>query len=340
MLPVGHPAVLRPREGFSTMDPRAAIDPSPSSGRATQAVDDLEYLRGVLCALSYLSDATAREVHVMSLQRAFARIGRENRLRFALSTARFLSELQDLPGGYWIPTPIRAVPVGSDALVVAPHTTRELRRNFGLEIRKAGYGRLAPMSVAAALPKQALESWLEFPPANTPRWAAQQLLELSHQLRPTQGERGQFEVFCPTAYKRSVRECWVAEMKAIVSEQRLCRRRLGQENHTYFIGRVEAGRLVAETPPIEDWPRMQIGLLAIEGRALTAQVLLKPDAAVLATSAWLPRAERRFLLAVAKQSPELPSGQGRTYLIDTGALEKLTELLTNLGCRMETIRHD
>src|SRR5262245_60852873 len=94
-------------------------------------IDRLEFARGALSALSFVSPDTAREVHVNKLHDQFDRAAIAHVLAEALGTLQFLREAEPLDGGYWIPAPTRAVPLDEElSLLIGIQPTDELRRHF------------------------------------------------------------------------------------------------------------------------------------------------------------------------------------------------------------------
>jgi len=121
----------------------------------TSGVDSLEFARGALCAASFVATNAASETRVATLHNLFERAGLAATMADALETMQFLREAEPLGGGYWIPTPVRTVDLGSDrCLLVGPQPTSELQRHFA-GVRRAGAGRVMDRADVPESPSEA-----------------------------------------------------------------------------------------------------------------------------------------------------------------------------------------
>ena len=257
--------------------------------------DPLEYLRGVICALSYVSSRQAREVHVLRLRHAFERAGLVQNFRPACAAASFIREIQPLERGFWIPAPVRAVPFGEYSLIIAPNTTTELRRRFGSTIKKAGYGRMAQSTVLADVPIQALVEWMGGDTLHVDDWTEQILREARSQLKPTFAGQVEFEVFAPLLghhrFPFASAGRWSRDLPATRSSGqplRLCRKETAVGRYRFFFGEIDRGHLAAESPFVGDVDRMQIGLLRKGGGSPCMKVEAKGEVAELQATVFLP----------------------------------------------------
>jgi hypothetical protein len=296
--------------------------------------DVVEYGRGVLQAFSYSSAYEAQEVHVLRLRNAFDRAGFAHALRYVLNVLTLMREAQELRGGYWFPTPIRLIPLDRTALVVAPVPTTELERH--LPVSRAGYARYLSMAGQIDLPKQSLDEWAGFETSNTAAWTQEVLRRGSASLGPTiPSENVEFFALqqFAAASGRGMRATWVRESRlAILNDGRiaLCRSRLGENYHRYFLGGIEKGRLTQETSAPNDVARLQYGIAAINGRPLLVEVTNEHPASILHIFSAIPRPERRLLLALANR---MDSVRGKAYRVDVEEHSIiLTKVLKNLGC--------
>lgn len=304
--------------------------------------DPLEYLRGAICAMSYVSSRQGREVHVLRLRHAFERAALVQSFRSACAAASFIREIQPLERGFWIPAPARAVPFGEYSLILAPNTTMELRRRFGSTVRNAGYGRMAQSTELGDVPVQALVEWMGGDTLHVDDWTEQQLSEARSQLKPTFAGRAEFEVFDPlVGYHRFPSASagrWSPDIPTTHSSGqalRLCRKETAVGRYRFFFGQTDRGHLAAESPFVGDVARMQIGLLRKGGGSPSVMVEAKGEVVELQASVFIPQAERRFLAAIGRRVVK-SEGYGRKYEIPNLAVGTLSELVRRLGCTTES----
>lgn len=296
--------------------------------------DAVEYGRSVLHAFSYSATNEAQEVHVLRLRNAFDRAGFAHALRYVLNVLTLMREAQELKGGYWFPTPIRLVPLDHTALVVAPVATTELARH--LPVSRAGYARYLSMAGQSDLPRQSLDEWAGFETSNTAAWTQEVLRQGRASLGPTiPSENVEFfglQQFAAASGK-GTRTTWVRESRlAILNDGgiALCRSRLGENYHRYFLGGIKSGRLARETSAPGDVARLQYGIAAINGRPLLVEVTNEHPASILHVFSAIPRSERRLLLALANRTDSV---RGKAYRVDVEEHSIiLTKVLKNLGC--------
>lgn len=138
---------------------------------AGPVIDSLEFARGALCSMSFVSTDTSREIHVARLHDQFDRAGIAPSMTDALGTLQFLREAEPLDGGYWIPATTRVVDLdGKHCLLVSIHPTTELRRHFSSACR-AGAGRVAAAEEVVGLPRQSLAAWRGSDGSDASIWA-------------------------------------------------------------------------------------------------------------------------------------------------------------------------
>ena len=296
--------------------------------------DIIEFGRGVLAALTYVSNDQAREVHILRLRNALHKAGLAHSLRYVLNVLTLMRELQELKGGYWFPTPVRLVPLDRTALVIAPIATAELGRHF--PVSRAGYARWLSVAGEIDLPKQSLDDWAGFEIFDTALWTREVLRQGIASMGPTiQSESLEFFGLeqIVTGSGKSTRVRWVREARAaILGENKiaLCRSRLGEDYYRYFLGYVEKGRLVRETSVPRDIDRLQHGIAYIVGRPLTVEIANDDTASILRIFSAVPRPERRLLLALANRTS---SARGKAFRVEVEEhLVLITRVLKNLGC--------
>lgn len=249
-----------------------------STNEASERVlDALEFARGTLASLAYLSPSSAQEVHISRIRSHFERAGIEDSALRALEIVQVLGEARKLHGGYWMPTPLRKVRLGEvGSLLLGVQPTNELRRHFP-GVWRVGAGRLCSEQQLSVLPEQSLQSWLCSDGEQT-HVLAQRMLNLSaSQLRPSiastdlqmfgiktisvRGASG----YGPVWHELGNREaCFLNGIS-------LFRQKLGPTHFRYFLGRW-TGQRILEGPIVEDTSRMQLGFAELSAKRLAVEV--------------------------------------------------------------------
>ncbi len=301
------------------------------------AIDPVEYCRGQVAALSYLSAESSREVHILAIRKAFERASRTTDLRYALTILSLLREVQELGNGYWLPTPLRAVSLGEESMIIAASPTKELARHFP-GARRAGFARVTASTELSDLPHQSLESWTGAEPDSV-EWARFTLLAAVNEIGPTLTSEGVefFGTLQRTVAGRAVTlPAWKAKPSqlgiASFSDLLLCRERTGREHHRFFLGRVHSGRVVAEASAPSDVVRLQFGIASLSGRPISA-VRARNESQRFRLFGGLPLAERRLFLALGRRES---SQYGRSYAFrgdQTG--RHVEQVLRKLGCDLK-----
>jgi hypothetical protein len=299
--------------------------------------DAIEYGRGQLAALAYLSTTAAREVHVLRLRSSFARAGMVHKLRFSLRVLNLMREAQELGGGYWFPTSLRVVPIDGQAILVGPVPTHELQRHFS-GVTRAGYARIIPQWNGTDLPSQDLDDWLGLDTQDTVAWSELQIANAQASMGPTISS-GTVQFFCvQTARSRlgnTRKLAWSADPRSsIVGKQGvvLCRVRVAPESFRYFFGRVEKGRMTAEGSDPKDVIRLQFGLAALAGEPCTVLVSSRESGAVIHLPPWIPRPERQLVFALCTRDFSFP---GKAYRVRSETFTQLiVSRLKRLGCEV------
>lgn len=299
--------------------------------------DAIEYGRGQLAALAYLSATAAREVHVLRLRNSFERAGMVHKLRYSLGVLNLMREAQELGGGYWFPTPLRIVPIDGQAILVGPVPTHELQRHFS-GVTRAGYARILPQWGGTALPRQDLDDWLGLDTQDTVAWSELQIANAQASLGPTISS-GTVQFFCVrTARSRfgsTTTIAWTNDPRSSLAGRQgvvLCRERVASESFRYFIGRVERARLTAEGSDPKDVIRLQFGLAALAGEPCTVVVSSRESESVIHLPPWIPRPERQLVFALCTRDFSFP---GKAYRVRSETFTQLiVSKLKRLGCEV------
>lgn len=303
--------------------------------------DPVEYGRGQIAALGYVSSNQAREIHILRLRNAFDRAGIGQTLRYVLNVLTLMREVEELKGGNWALTPPRFVPLAKGSMIIAPIPTDELSRHFA-GIHRAGYARVLTEGAEIDLPRQSLDDWAGLEISDTKNWARSELRRSANEMTVTiEPQNVEFLYLRHNAgsFGTHTTPGWASDARvAAIAEDRtaLCRSRLAKNYFRYFMGRLERGKVVSESPAPSDISRLQHGIAALTGRPIT--VLLDEDVrgCLVRIFSVLPRPERRVLFGLA---PRCDSGFGKSYQPCTREhLKVITEMLQRLGCEIRTAR--
>lgn len=304
------------------------------------SIDPIEYARGYVAALSYVSATSAREVHVLRLRSTFERAGIAHKLRYALRVLDLMREVQRLEGGYWFPTPLRAVPVGEQAVLVAPSPTPELRRHFR-GVTRAGYARTLRYSDAEALPTEELNDWLRLDVQDSVAWSEVQIANARAGMGPTivSGNVEFFSLFGPrSAQEIAIRPAWTKDARLCAQHKGvvLCRDRVQGTYLRHFLAQVEGGKVVGEGPTPHDLARMQYGLAGLVGKPVTIPMTMGEGEAMFDVPFRLPRAERQLVLALGVLESSFP---GKVYRVrGANFISVVRDTLRRLGCEVRSAR--
>lgn len=304
------------------------------------SIDAVEFGRGQLAALTYLTPTDAREVHILRLRSSFDRAGIAHKLRYALNVISLMREVQDIGNGYWFPTPLRVVPMGGQSILVGPLPTHELRRHFSNVIR-AGYARVCGPSDPTMLPKQDLDAWLGLERNDTVTWIESNLRKGREEMGPTILS-GSVQFFSVETTRHTlgsfVKPVWRNDLNSalmVEDDVVLCRERVTREYFRYFLGRVTGARLVAEGPIPRDTIRVQFGFAALCGKPLTITVTERDNDYIFRIPIGLPRGERQLMLALGVRDMSFP---GKVYRVRKEFVSLIEATLQRLGCEMRASR--
>ena len=226
----------------------------------------VEYTRGVLYGLSFISDGQGcrvRPVHVSRLRNAFDDLGAPSLYRVGLRLLALLGEAEKMFGGFWLMAPFRvlnlnsrfafigAVPAGS----ALPARTSQL-----------GLARYLPEAAASKFLTQSVEGWMgstNYPYSDhianfvrTHREHASPALE-SHEIE-----------YLTLAAQRShsKRAIWSREPSAILSRENIavCRQ-ADQGIYRYFSAELAGKSIVTEATLRQSIPRLTFAFAAEAG---------------------------------------------------------------------------
>jgi hypothetical protein len=295
------------------------------------ACNPVERARACISLLSFVSESAARDVHVLSLRRAYLRLGSAGELRFGIGVLNFLGEVQDLGHGYQFPAPSRAVPIGELAVVLSPSPTWELCRHFASVVE--GYGRSAKSREVEHLDKQQLSDWLGVAGEVRIDLDLRTLIKEGHAgMRPASPDQ-KVEYLYSGVHRGESRLSWTGDSARALKlgGLMLCRRRISETYFQYFLGEVSAHGLAGESVELRDPEYSQFLFAYGAGSPVTVQKTVHGDLATLRFPVPPPRAERKLLLALARRTRRK---DGVAFTLRKALLPVVEQQMTRLGIRL------
>lgn len=259
----------------------------------------------------------------------------------ALDCLTHLGEIARLPHGFWLPAPLRRVPIRQDvALIIGPHATGELERMFGPIRVNYGFGRLAiGRNRCASIPTQDLGHWIGFS-ESLREWTISHSRHAMISMQKTVAHRGWVEVYTSpmtrghnAAYERRWHAIAAETVKSNQLRARapyLCRERTTFGQWRYFFATLSGGVVVAESSHTCDFHRFQFGLDLLSRAGSTFSFAVHGTDTTLTFRRRLPPAERKLLAALSTEDP-----QAGTFTIETDVFGVVKQTLEDLGLNGE-----
>lgn len=254
----------------------------------------LDFGRGVVRGLSGLRNGTS-PIHVLSIRAVFQETRISTAYRLALNLLATLREVEALPNGYWVPTPYRLIECG-DATTIFVGTVPFEDLPFK-NCKASGLARLVDYELDGPLPRQDLCTWagvepfspIELVEALERRHASEARTTLpsdqTEYLKVLGGTRG-------TAWSNTPTKLF---QKSPVA---LCRER-GKYGTRYFLGSVERGRLVFESPLQRKFADIFPAIASARGAPLSAELRCFEDRFDLTLPRPIPEPLRRIFTLLA-----------------------------------------
>lgn len=188
-----------------------------------------EYLRHTLYALTHTPDGI-KPVYVTRLINQVRRqLGllwpevlqdeTENIVRQVLDHLELVRDVIELDNGYWLPTPLRPIPLSSceQILLVGGVTTKSLQTHFGKQVKPAGLVRsiksgqqIEKKIEYLQLEWQSFEDWLgEADNEDISIWIKTLLKQVKKQLKPSSDNLTNFEVYKPSSRENWQKRRWI-----------------------------------------------------------------------------------------------------------------------------------
>lgn len=278
-------------------------------------------------------------------------------IRHGLDRLASIRELQHVGSGYWLPTPVRLIHLGSHlgddssarALLLGGAPLCQLRADGYMSLSTYGIIRALPVSILPAAVRaddtvwQGLDDWLGSPAEPLSEWASQLLQHAARELRPSHVEVGAFEIYLPEMHRRDSQYFrWTTARGHQLSEERLylCRTIPSGASgpRRYWLGRLTQRQGVTQT--VAEYPLAGIDirrlLYALDAAAdAPTRATVSYDAAVvtLSLSSYLPGAESRLMAAISDERSHVPGRLPLIYQIARDVAEPVLDRITSLGIR-------
>lgn len=305
------------------------------TGEASSRIASVEIARAAISALCYASADRSREAHTISIKSAFERAGDPGGYRYGLSALSLVREIQQLPRGFWIPTPVRAVELGEFSLVVASVPTHRLEYEIP-GAKRAGVSRIVPSAQCSHLERQDFSSWVGHTPTDPRLSTLNELSKLVAELRPTV-QNARLEYFRVDVgrhgYGGAPRFRWHTEPGnplPIDDSAFLCREQRGQSGYRFCLVRRRSGKVQEEAPVSGRPTRLQFGIALVEGKPIQIDYAIREATVELIIPESLPKAEYRFIEAIGIQVHK--HFGARTYALPRALQSSAVDMLTGLGC--------
>ena len=338
--------------GLHVAAPDNATEPNPQpEPLAIRA----EAIRSSLWSLSEgdgmpwpMFESDRKPVHILRLLHAAGRLvaplatgedveeGRTwEQLRSTLLELDLLGDLAELPNGYWLPAPLRAVPLdgGSRWLLIGGQPSRTLP-TLKAELRTSGATRLLrrnPQTLGLGLPIQSLRDWKGEPEEQLEPWTSG-VMKRCH-LLPYDGS-DQFEAYVPTTGSR-----WVERFDGLENGRFLLRLNGKRGFREYSIGEINRGRLIATgslDTGLGDVQRLTLGLDSSAGKPRRVTIDEAAGLLRLRMPLSLPQAEYRLIRALGRdEAVSKDRHYPRYWKIPKEHSETVISALRGLGLAIE-----
>ncbi len=314
---------------------------------------DCAVLRGAVWSLSSGGLAPAHTTRILNAAveadaeaHTFREPARREHLRELLDELDDVLDLVQLQGGWWLPGPVRVVPLAGteEALLVGGLPTHLLPTKLAATVSHEGAQRRVrggTLQEALALPAQPLEAWLGVPDeGDLAKWTRDVLATtplLAYEA-PQEGEG--FLVYAPATVgeRASQYARWVPPQR-VLSGRFLAMRPAHFGGREYRVAELSAGRLLKLGVPATgtgDVRRLMYGLDLAARRPVMVGRRASPSQTTLVVRNELPRMERRLFAATGRLSlPPDGSYYPRVWTFSPAHAPRAVAALERLGVRFE-----
>ena len=328
----------RPREGAPVhtesrkeMELEASWLSSPNGSNWRALID---FSRAAVRSLAFDYQGRAQEVHVLKIRRAFEDLRAPQLCKYGLKLLSLMGEAQELPGGYWVLTPFRLIPLSdSDFVFVGALPTEELIERYG-NVRYEGLGRfVAPYGRGLeSIPIQSLEAWAgidQISPASVidelrshhtrngglaaPSESIE-YLKLSHKAPQVEWDRS------PSALK---------DIRLAICRDRTV------FGYRYFAGTIERRRLVKESPLPRPLTELLPGLALASSSPLKIQMTTTINDLMVSSNDLFPWPLFKVVTLLARSRRR--SAKATNYIFSPELVRPLKDLMETIGYTVEMI---
>jgi hypothetical protein len=254
-----------------------------------------------------------------------------------LDELHFIGDVETLSGGYWVPSPLRAVRTAllKRMILCGGIPTSHLLSNVRQFISWNGTARLISGTAndwGVSLPLQELMRWAGGPDVPLVQWTRDCLESL--ELKPFDDLPDSFEVYAPKLcananiqYKR-----WKAISDKLPDGSYLARQKVGPMTHFVAINVKKGGITASTTIPERIEPRrLMYGIDALAGAPVRFKVSRDPSGTRVFLTSEVPKAERRLFTALGQLSMPSNLGYPRVWLFPNELMEQVNRALHSLG---------
>ena len=294
--------------------------------------DDLDLVRGVLCAYCWRDEATLVPTSAVAIHHELRRRNRDFGAVDALNILSMSRDVQRLEHGYWLPTPTHLVGGRGVVIVASGFPTSDLRTRHGNLIRRGNISRYVDdLEAMVNRPQPIIRSadWLQFP-TSTVKWLRNYVREAKF---GSEFRSEGIEVF--RHWKAPSRSRWSLLANALERNEKyvLARYAGPQAGSRYVVLNLLRGtvRGVHELPPDQETlVRIMCGLRASSDDPQSLTITVMPDSMIKVCAGLLPPPERQLLDCLGSVR-ERSSRGAIEALLPASARTEVRELFDALG---------
>ena len=272
-------------------------------------------------------------------------------LRQAVDELETIGDIASLPGGYWLPAPLRCIDLRESKrwLLVGGAPTRYLPESVRESLEFSGTARLLardPSTIGLLIPNQTKEVWCRLPTTPVDVWA-KEFLEKA-KLKPFFANELNYKFYVPgipksrSAYNKPQYNRWIdmADIRLLPDQRYLMRHESSFGMVNFSIAEIQGHKLGA-TGSIElaegGIRRLQYGIDALAGLPVSVRVeRLNREIISYTLKSELPSPENRLLYAIGSlRENKTENYYPRIWEIKRSYKAEVDAILGRLGIRLE-----